>query len=149
HVTSSKRAKRRRRARDASHRQAGRSFAMSGDDPKSVEFPKADVFPEERARRLETEVDRLANLPAVGWMYLSDGGVAEKLGLSRAAMRAMVEATIRANEKKAREDKAEDRQRIRRVEKDKVTAQRELVREQAKQKREQEQADKEAERKRK
>jgi hypothetical protein len=100
---------------------------MSGDDPKSVEFPKADVFPEERARRLETEVDRLANLPAVEWMYyLSDGGVAEKLGLSRAAMRAMVEATIRANEKKAREDKAEDRQRIRRVEKDKVTAQREL-----------------------
>ena len=79
---------------------------MSGDDPKSVEFPKADVFPEERARRLETEVDRLANLPAVEWMYyLSDGGVAEKHGVSRAAMRAMVEATIRENEKKAREDK--------------------------------------------
>ena len=40
----------------------------------------------------------------------------------------MVEATIRANEKKAREDKAEDRQRIRRVEKGQVTAQRELER---------------------
>ena len=116
---------------------------MSGDDPKKiVEFPKAEVSPEERARRLKIEVDRLANLPVVEWMYyLSDGGVAEKHGLSRASMKTMVEATIRANEKKAREDKAEDRQRIRRVEKDKVTAQRELAREQAKQKREQEQAD--------
>ena len=101
---------------------------MSGDDPKKiVEFPKAEIVPEERARRLKIEVDRLANLPVVEWMYyLSDGGVAEKHGLSRASMKTMVEATIRANEKKAREDKAEDRQRIRRVEKDKVTAQREL-----------------------
>src|SRR5262245_37029895 len=124
---------------------------MSSDDPKKiVEFPKAEIVPEERACRLKTEVDWLANLPVVEWMYyLSDGGVAENYGVSRAAMRAMVEAPIRANAKKAREDKAEDLQRIRRVEKDKVTAQRELAREQAKQKREQEQADKEAERKRK
>ena len=98
---------------------------MSGDDPKTLEYPNAEVSPEERARRLKIEVDRLANLPVVEWMYyLSDGGVAEKHGLSRASMKTMVEATIRANEKKAREDKAEDRQRIRRVEKDKVTAQR-------------------------
>jgi hypothetical protein len=61
----------------------------------------------------------------------------------------MIETTIKANEKRAREDKAENRQRIRRLQKDKVTAQREVAREQAKQKREQEQADKEAERKRK
>src|SRR5215472_5142673 len=59
---------------------------MSGDDPKKiVEFPKAEIVPEERARRLKIEVDRLANLPVVEWMYyLSDRGVAEKHGLSRA-----------------------------------------------------------------
>lgn len=54
-------------------------------------------MPEERARRLKIEVDRLANLPVVEWMYyLADGGVAEKHGVSRVAMKAMVEATIRA-----------------------------------------------------
>src|SRR6516162_6743768 len=121
---------------------------MSGDDPKTLEYPNAEVSPEELARRLKVEVDRLASLPAVEWMFYLEG-VAEKYGMSRADLKAMVEATIRANEKKAREDKAEDRQRIQRVEKDKVTAQRELAREQARQKREQDQADKEAERKRK
>ena len=121
---------------------------MSGDDPKTLESPNAEVSPEELARRLKVEVDRLASLPAVEWMFYLEG-VAEKYGMSRADLKAMVEATIRANEKKAREDKAEDRQRIQRVEKDKVTAQRELAREQARQKREQDQADKEAERKRK
>src|SRR5262245_39912907 len=51
--------------------------------------------------------------------------------------------------KKRGKQRPKNGQRIRRVEKDKVTAQRELARAQAKQKREQEQADKEAERKRK
>ena len=119
---------------------------MNGDDPKILELPKAEIAPEERARRLKVEVERLAGLPAVERLfYIESDGVAEKHGVSRAVLKEMVEATIRANEKKAREDKAEDRQRIRRVEKNKVTAQRELAREQAKQKREQEQADKEAE----
>ena len=123
---------------------------MNGDDPKILELPKAEIAPEERARRLKVEVERLAGLPAVERLfYIESDGVAEKHGVSRAVLKEMVEATIRANEKKAREDKAEDRQRIRRVEKNKVTAQRELAREQAKQKREQDQADKEAERKRK
>jgi hypothetical protein len=119
---------------------------MSGDDSKIVEFPEPAIAPEERARRLRVEVDRLAQLPLVEWMFYLEG-VAEKYGVSRADLKAMVEATIRANEKKAREDKAEDRQRIQRDEKDKVTAKRELERELAKQKREQERADKEAERK--
>jgi len=123
---------------------------MNGDDPKILELPKAGIAPEERARRLKVEVERLAGLPAVERLfYIESDDVAEKHGVSRAVLKEMVEATIRANEKKAREDKAEDRQRIRRVEKNKVTAQRELAREQAKQKREQDQADKEAERKRK
>ena len=123
---------------------------MNGDDPKILELPKAEIAPEERARRLKVEVERLAGLPAVERLfYIESDDVAEKHGVSRAVLKEMVEATIRANEKKAREDKAEDRQRIRRVEKNKVTAQRELAREQAKQKRKQDQADKEAERKRK
>src|SRR6516164_8579814 len=123
---------------------------MNGDDPKILELPKAGIAPEERARRLKVEVERLAGLPAVERLfYIESDDVAEKHGVSRAVLKEMVEATIRANEKKAREDKAEDRQRIRRVEKNKVTAQRELAREQARQKREQDQADKEAERKRK
>jgi putative DNA primase/helicase len=121
---------------------------MSGDDPKTLEYPNAELSPEQRARRLKVEVDRLASLPVVEWMFYLEG-VAEKYGVWRADLKAMVEATIRANEKKAREDKAEDRQRIQRVEKDKVRAKRELKREQARQKREQERADKEAERKRK
>jgi hypothetical protein len=31
---------------------------MSVDDPESVEFPEAEVPPEERARRLKVEVER-------------------------------------------------------------------------------------------
>ena len=50
---------RRAEAGDNLHRLAGRGSAMS-DDPKIVEFPKAEVPPEERARRLKVEVERLA-----------------------------------------------------------------------------------------
>ena len=64
-------------------------------------------------------------------------------------MKEMIEATIKAREKKAREDKAEDRQREQRAEKKQTAARRELKREQDEQRREQERADKEAERKRK
>ena len=72
---------------------------MSGDDPKTLEYPNAELSPEERARRLKVEVDRLANLPVVEWqLYLED--VAKKYGVSRADLKSMVEATIRANEKK-------------------------------------------------
>jgi hypothetical protein len=125
--------------------------SASGDDPKKiVEFPTAELPPEERARRLKIEVERLARLPTVEWLYyIESTDVAEKHQVSRAILKEMIETTIKANEKKAREDRAEDQQRIQRVEKDKVAAQRELERERAKQKRAQEQADKEAERKRK
>jgi outer membrane biosynthesis protein TonB len=89
---------------------------MSGDDSKKiVGFP---VPPEECARRLKTEVDRLAAMSVVEWRYyLESTGVAEKHGVSRDILQEMIEATIKANEKKAREDKAEDQQRERRVEK--------------------------------
>src|SRR5262249_41254860 len=124
--------------------------STSGDGPKILEFPNAEVSPEERARRLKVEVERLASLPPVERLfYIECENVAEKHGGSRAAMKAMVEATIRENEKTAAEDKGEDRHRMERVEKDNVTAKREMEREQGKQKRQQERADKEAERKRK
>ena len=43
---------------------------MSGDDPKKiVEFPKAELPPEERARRLKMEVERLARLPVVERLF--------------------------------------------------------------------------------
>ena len=114
------------------------------DDPKILGFPKAEeVPPEERAHRLKTEVDELARKPETEWLYyLERGEIAKKHGIETAALKKMIEATIKANEKKARKDKAEDRQRVQRVEKDKVTAQRERAKEQAR-------ADKEAARKQK
>jgi hypothetical protein len=116
---------------------------MSGDDSKKiVEFK---VPPEERARRLKVEVERLARLPPVEWLLYLNEGVAEKHGVSRTILREMIEATIKEREKKARENKVEDRQRERRVEKEQTKARRE----QREQKRELERADKEGERKRK
>jgi putative DNA primase/helicase len=108
---------------------------MNRDD-KIVDFPKA--APEEQARRLQIEVERLARQSPKEWMFWLDG-VAEKHGVERADLKAMIEATIKANEKKAREDKAEDRQREKRAEKQRSTAKRE-------QERKQKEADKEAER---
>jgi hypothetical protein len=53
---------------------------MRGDDPKSVEFMNAEGSPDEHARRSKTEVDRLASLPTVEWLfYLED--VAKKPGV--------------------------------------------------------------------
>src|SRR5262245_4879282 len=119
---------------------------MSRDDPKSVAFPKAEVSPEEQARRLRSEVDRLASLPAVEWMfYLASEGIAEKYGVSHADMKKMIEATVKANEKRASEDKAENRRSEERAEKERRKARQEEKRARSEQK----QADKEAERKRK
>ena len=93
-----------------SKKRLARRGAMSDDDPKQiVEFPKAEIVPEERARRLKIEVERLASLPVVERLfYIECEDVAEKHGLSRDVMKAMVEAQIKANEKRAREDRAEN-----------------------------------------
>jgi hypothetical protein len=109
------------------------------DDPKIVEFPKPELSPEERARRLRVEVERLARLaPGEFLLYLDDD--AEKYGVSRADLKAMVEATIREHEKTAREAKADDRR-----EKQQTERKQERARTEAK--REQDRADKEARRK--
>jgi hypothetical protein len=101
----------------------------------------------ERAGRLTSEVERLARLPLVEWMFYVDE-VAKKHGIAPAKLKQMVEAVIKANEKKAREDKAEDRQREQRVEKKQATERREQQRaserQQRQQEREQARADREA-----
>src|SRR5262249_23569901 len=115
---------------------------MRDDDPKKIaEFPKAEIVPEERARRLKMEVERLASLPVVERLFYAEcEDVAEKHGVSRDVMKAMVEAQIKTNEKRAREDRGE----LRRAEKQKSTAKKEAEREQEQKERE---AKKEAERK--
>jgi hypothetical protein len=104
------------------------------EPPKIVGFPNTE---EERARRLRAEVERLATLPPVEWMFYLDG-VASKHDIEAIVLKRMIEATIKEREKKAAKDKAEDRQREQRAEK-----------EQTKARREQRQADKETERARK
>src|SRR6516164_4480803 len=108
------------------------------------ETPK--VFPnteEERARCLRQEVERLASLPIVECRYyLETGELAKKHGIEAAKLTQMVEATIHANEKKAREDKADDRR-------EKLKAERRQERENRLSRQEQERARKEAVRARK
>jgi hypothetical protein len=114
-----------------------------------VEFPTItpEDTPDEHARRLRVEVDRLASLPVTEWLYyLERGEIAEKHGVTSAALKEMIEATIKANEKKKREDKAEDRQR---VEKEQSTARREQERKRREEERKQERAAREEERERK
>ena len=118
------------------------------DDPKILGFPKAEeVPPEERARRLRVEVERLASFSASERLYYVEcTGVAEKHAVSRDILREMIETTIKANKEKVREDKAEDRQRARHDERKQERAERDRKREEREQEREQERARKEAER---
>ena len=103
-----------------------------------LDFP---VSPEERARRLTVELERLARLPVVEWMlYLND--TAKKHGIELTTLKAMVERVIRENEKKAREDRAEDRQREQRAEKQRTTKEERQRREE---RRAQKEADKQVE----
>jgi hypothetical protein len=76
-------------------------------DDRAVQFP---IPEEERARRLKAEVERLARLPRVEWMFYLDGS-AEKHGVTKAALKSMIEAVIKETEKKASEDRGELRRR--------------------------------------
>ena len=116
---------------------------MVTHDDKVVDFPNS----EERARRLKVEVERLARLPLVEWMFYLDD-TAKKYGIASAKLKAMIEGVIKAAEKKAREDQAEDRQREQRVERQQTATRREQERaserQQREQRREQQRADREA-----
>jgi hypothetical protein len=115
---------------------------MSCDD-NIVNFPakpaEEAVPPEERARRLKVEVDRLASLPVLEWMlYLEE--TAKKHGISQTKLRQMITAAINrvereksAREKQIRQERAERERQIRqeRIEHEKQERQSRAVREEA------------------
>jgi Protein of unknown function (DUF3631) len=124
---------------------------MSSENKKVVALPVSPISDEERAHRLKVEVERLARQSPTEWLYyLEQGEIAKKYGVETAALRQMIEATIRADEKRAREDKAEDRQRKQRDEKKQTTARqeqrRESERQERREEREQERQEREQER---
>jgi putative DNA primase/helicase len=87
------------------------------------------VSNEEHARRLKVEVDRLARMSTAEWLYYVElPGYAEKYGVDKATLRAMVELVVKEIEKKAREDRGELRRREARDEKRRDTAVRETER---------------------
>src|SRR5215471_11101275 len=73
---------------------------------------------EERARRLTIELERLAQLPMVEWMfYVATESHAAKYGVDCATLKRMVEAVVKENEKKHRAEQAEQRRIEARAEK--------------------------------
>jgi putative DNA primase/helicase len=136
--------------------------STSGDGDKVVAFPASEatpeerdsrrlkheveqVTPEERARRLRVEVERLVRLPVSEWMFWLDS-VAEERGIDKATLKQMIEETVKENEKKRREAEAEKRRIEQRAEKQRADEQQKEKREKE---REQERADKAAEKKEK
>jgi hypothetical protein len=114
-------------------------------DKKVVDFPNAEVAPEdEHARRLRVEVERLARQSPTEWMYyLEQGEIAKRHGVETGTLREMIERKIKDDARKAREDRAEDRQR----KQQRTNACREDERKRREQQREQERAEKETEKK--
>jgi Skp family chaperone for outer membrane proteins len=111
-------------------------------DGKVVDFPNA----EDRARRLKAEVERLARQSPTEWLFWLDDS-AMKHGIAPAKLKTMIEATIKATEKQARQGQADQRQREQRAERQRAAADRKEERQQREQRRAQQQADKEAEKK--
>jgi putative DNA primase/helicase len=79
------------------------------------ELTEGPITEEERVRRLGVEVERMAGLPPFEWQFYLEE-TASKHCLESAKLKQMIEATIRANEKKERESKADDRREKRQVE---------------------------------
>src|SRR5262245_19174124 len=85
-----------------------------------VDFPNTD----ERARRVCALVEMRARQPHIEWLlYLSDD--AQKYDLEEAALKRMIEAVIKENEKKEREEQAIQRKREQERERGKKQAERE------------------------
>jgi hypothetical protein len=104
-------------------------------DEKVLDFPKAEITSEEKARRAMAEARRLASLAPGEWRLWIDRA-AERLGVPHATLEGLISAIIKDSEIKTREDKAEARRQEERVR-----------REQRERKREQQGIDKKAERK--
>src|SRR5271169_6061862 len=110
-------------------------------DEKVLDFPKAEITSEEKARRAMAEARRLASLAPGEWRLWIDRA-AERLGVPHATLEGLISPIIKDSERKTREEKAEARRQEERV-------RREQEREQRERKREQEGIDKKAERNRK
>ena len=97
----------------------------ASDNPKTdrvVSLPGT----EERARRLAAEVERLASLSPTEWrFYLEEGEIAKKYGIETAALKEMIEATIREAEKKRHDEQVERQQIESRAEKQRAAAEKE------------------------
>ena len=74
---------------------------MSSDE-KVLDFPKAEVTPEENARRVTVEATRLASLAPGEWRLWIDRS-AERLRIPRATLQGLIVAIIKDSEKKARD----------------------------------------------
>ena len=101
---------------------------MSSDE-KVLDFPKAEITSEEKARRAMAEAKRLASLAPGEWRLWIDR-TAERLGVPRATLEGLISAIIKDSERKAREDKAEARRQEERVRREQEREQRERKREQ-------------------
>ena len=112
----------------------------NGDNSNIFEFP---ATPEERARRLRVEVERLSRLPTVEWLFYLDDA-ARKHGIEPAKLKVMVGAVIKEAEKRAKEDRGELRRREDHAEKRRVADRRESERKQEREEREEERKEREA-----
>ena len=101
-------------------------------DESVLDFPKAEITSEEKARRAMAEAKRLASLTPGEWRLWIDRS-AERLDVPRATLEGLISAIIKDSERKVREDKAEARRQEERVRRE--------------QKREEQGIDKKAERK--
>jgi hypothetical protein len=117
------------------------------DSDKRIVPLRSETEPslEEQARRLGVEVERLARLPLFEWpLYLDE--TAKRHDITPAQLKAMVEATIKANEKKAREAKADDRREKRQAAQEQERDDRRSLQEQERTRKDAERARKTAER---
>jgi hypothetical protein len=97
---------------------------MMTNDPKVVDFPNA----EERARKLRELVEWRARMSPIEWqLYLSDD--AQRHGLEEPALKKMIEAQIKVNEKLEREKRGELREQERKREREEDKAERKRERE--------------------
>jgi hypothetical protein len=89
------------------------------ESDKVVQLPSTapEVSPEERARRLTAEVQRLARMSSTEWLYyLESGDIARKYEIESRKLKEMIEATIKVNEKKEREVKVDNHRAEQRAE---------------------------------
>jgi hypothetical protein len=107
-----------------------------------TQFPTPKVSPDEQARRLKNEVQRLSRLPLVEReFYANREDHAQQFNVTPAQLLKLVKAVVKEKEKKEREAKAEDQRREDRAKKERAAAQR---REEKRELKDRERAEKEA-----